>query len=79
MTPPPDTARLLGWLPTVIRWSGLTYDERRFCIGMRANEKRNPGFVPSPGAVRWMQKLVARFQAETLKDDPIIETEDPAP
>lgn len=70
MTPPSEIARLLGWMPTVIRWSELTDEERRFCIGMRAQEKRNPAFQPSDGAVRWMQRLVARFQAETLSEDP---------
>ncbi len=71
MTAPSEIARLLGWMPTVARWSGLTDEERRFCIGMRAQEKRNPAYQPSDGAVRWMQRLVARFQAETLKDDEV--------
>lgn len=69
MTAPTEIARLLGWMPTVARWSGLTDEERKFCIGMRGHQKRRPGFVPSEGAVRWMQRLVARFQAETLTDD----------
>lgn len=69
MTPSPDTARLLDWMPTVARWSGLTDRERRFCIGMRAAEKRNPAFQPSPGALRWMGEIVGRFQAATLRDE----------
>lgn len=69
MTPPSEIARLLGWMPTVARWSGLTAEERRFCIGMRGHQKRNPAFVPSPGAIRWMQRLVARFQAATLREE----------
>lgn len=75
MTPPSEIARLLGWMPTLARWSGLTDEERKFCIGMRGHEKRRPGFVPSDKAVRWMQRLVSRFQAETLTDD---ETQAPA-
>lgn len=64
--PPGERDRLVGWMPAVIRWDGLTAEERAFCISIAGRERRSPGFAPSEKQARWMGDLVARFQAATM-------------
>lgn len=66
---PDENARLLGWVRPMLRWSGLSEDERRFLIGVQGQFKSRPGMILTARQAPWLARLVERFQAETLRDD----------
>lgn len=63
-----ESARLLHWMPMVVASAGLSDWERQFCASMIVRA-RDPRFVPTRKQMGAMHRLVARFQAETLRDD----------
>jgi hypothetical protein len=73
MLTPDETARLLHNGRLMLRWSGLTKEERGFLIGVRARHKKNPRLELGPREARWLAELVARWQAETLGEEAATE------
>ena len=74
-TPVGEVARVLGWMPQVIRSAGLTDWERQFCASMIVRHRRSPAFTPTDKQVGIMAKLVLQVQKAAFSEDTITTEE----
>ena len=75
MLTPDENARRLGWVKLMLPWAGLRDQERRFLIGVQGQFNKRPAMVLSEKQAPWLARIVARFQAETLGGDVVVEGE----
>ena len=63
----PEADRLMHWMPIVIRASGLSEWERKFCASMIARSRAR-AFTPSEKQIAVMDRIVTAFQARELTE-----------
>jgi hypothetical protein len=67
-----DVARLLHWMPIIMRGSGISDWTRQFCISISARMKRGPA-VPTEKQIVIMRRIVDEFQAANMRGDDLVE------
>ena len=72
MTPatPGEIAQLLGYMPIIVRASGISDWEREFCVSICGRIKRG-AFIPSEKQIGVMRRVVEKFQASTRETDDV--------
>lgn len=65
---PGEINRLVGYMPIIVRASGVTEWERKFCASI-ISKSRSAKFTPSEKQCAVMDRLVNKFQDLTMRDD----------
>lgn len=65
-----EIARLLGYMPIIVRASGISDWERDFCISICGRIKRG-AFTPTEKQIGVMRRVVEKFQASTRETDDV--------
>jgi hypothetical protein len=63
---------LIGYMPIVVRSSTVTDWERTFCASI-IHKARSSRFTPTEKQIGVMRRIVAKFQDECMRDEPLTE------
>lgn len=73
----PEADRLMHWMPIIVRASGISDWERKFCASMIARSRARV-FTPSHKQIAVMERIVSEFQARELSEGVLEDREDVA-
>lgn len=68
---PNEAGALLHWMPIIVRSSGISEWERKFCASMISRQRRKGFTGPSAKQVAVMRRIVGQFREQTMGDQVI--------